>query len=338
MSAAELLRLVIGGALVAYVVTGGADFGAGVWDLLARGPTKPRQRVAIAHAIAPIWEANHIWLILVVVLAFTGFPVAFAVVATALHVPIALALVGIVLRGAAFTFRAYGLQSSDLRHRWGAVFAWSSVLTPVCLGLVVAAMASGEIAVADGRVTSGYTAGWATPFALAVGLFALACFVLLAAVYLVVDVDGDHELQRLFVRRALVCEVITGAAAAIVAVMASVWAPVVFAGLFRAPWGPAAHGTAFVAACTTIVLLRRGQYRGARVCVAVQIAAVVVGLGVAMGDELVVGAVGLGNAGTVAHVVEPVLWVLAAGGLVLGPALWWLFRVFKSAASRDDAL
>lgn len=337
MTAAELLRWVIGGALVAYVITGGADFGAGVWDLLARGPTRARQRAAIAHAIAPIWEANHIWLILVVVLAFSGFPIAFAIVATALHIPIVLVLVGIVLRGAAFTFRAYGLQTSDLRDRWGAVFAWSSVLTPVCLGLVVAAMASGDIECVDGYVTSGYLAGWTTPFAFAVGLFTLACVVLLAAVYLSVDVEGDDELQRIFVRRALWSEATAGVCAAAVAAMASTSAPALFDGLFRPPWGPVVHATAFVAACVTIIALRRGRLRVARIAVAVQIAAVVVGLGVAMGDELVVGAVGLGNAGTVEHVTMPVLWVLAGGSIVLGPSMWWLFRVFKHRSARDGA-
>ena len=95
-------------ALCAYTLTGGADFGAGVWDLLARGPRRQRQREVIARAIAPIWEANHVWLIVVVVLLFVAFPRAFAAVSTALHIPLLVMLIGVVLRGAAFTFRAYG--------------------------------------------------------------------------------------------------------------------------------------------------------------------------------------------------------------------------------------
>src|SRR5687768_2060141 len=152
---ATLLSWVVGAALVAYVLTGGADFGAGVWDLLASGPRRDAQRKAIEHAIAPIWEANHIWLILVVVLVFTGFPVGFAALGIALHVPIALALVGIVLRGAAFAFRGYGIPTElasqaahaavDKGSAWGRVFAWSSLLTPICLGLVVGGMSSPAI-------------------------------------------------------------------------------------------------------------------------------------------------------------------------------------------------
>jgi cytochrome d ubiquinol oxidase subunit II len=329
MTAALVLRGVIGAALVAYVLSGGADFGAGVWDLLARGRRAERERAAIAHAIAPIWEANHIWLILAVVLAFTGFPVAFAVVATALHIPIALALVGVVLRGAAFTFRAYGLQRSDLRARWGWVFAWSSLVTPVCLGLVVGGMSSDAIEVEGSRVVSGYLAGWTSPFAIGVGALTLASVVLLAAVYLAADLDDDVELRDAFRRRAILCEGITGACALAVALLAARDSPRLLDALIAGPWALPVHVMAFVAATTTLWALVTRRFALARVSVGVQIAAVVIGWGLANGDDLVLGAVSLRGAGVVPHVVEPVLWTLAASGLVLVPALVWLLRVFK---------
>src|SRR5580698_1434481 len=102
-----LLALILMVSSTFYVLLGGADYGGGVWDLLASGPRRQAQRELIAHAIGPIWEANHVWLILVVVLLFTCFPPAFAVLMTFLHVPLAIMLIGIVLRGSAFTFRAY---------------------------------------------------------------------------------------------------------------------------------------------------------------------------------------------------------------------------------------
>jgi cytochrome d ubiquinol oxidase subunit II len=144
MTLADLLAGIILIALNAYVLLGGADFGGGVWDLLARGPRKARQRELIAHAIGPVWEANHVWLILAVVLLFTCFPAAFARLAIALHVPLTLVLIGIVLRGSAFTFRSYGGEQEQEKY-WGRVFAVASLVTPVLLGVAVGAVASGAV-------------------------------------------------------------------------------------------------------------------------------------------------------------------------------------------------
>src|SRR5215210_4120457 len=130
-------------ALNAYAVMGGADFGGGVWDLFASGPRRAEQRRLVADAIGPIWEANHVWLILVVVLLFTCFPPAFAELLTTLHVPLTLMLIGVVLRGSAFTFRTYDSQRDAVQQRWGTAFAIASVITPVLLGMCVGAIASG---------------------------------------------------------------------------------------------------------------------------------------------------------------------------------------------------
>ncbi|HSN13548.1 MAG TPA: cytochrome d ubiquinol oxidase subunit II, partial [Anaeromyxobacteraceae bacterium] len=123
MTAADLLAGTILAALILYALLGGADFGGGIWDLLASGPRKKEQRAAIERALGPIWEANHVWLVLVVVLLFTGFPAAFAEVSIALFVPLVLLLVGIVLRGASFTFRAYDWPDDRVQARWGLVFS-----------------------------------------------------------------------------------------------------------------------------------------------------------------------------------------------------------------------
>ena len=129
--APALVAAVIYVALLVYTLTGGADFGGGVWDLFAAGPRRDRQRALVARAIGPIWEANHVWLIVVVVLLFVCFPPAFAAIMTALHIPLTLMLIGVVLRGSAFVFRAYdpvsrGAAGGDTA--WGRVFAVSSLL------------------------------------------------------------------------------------------------------------------------------------------------------------------------------------------------------------------
>ena len=191
----DVIALIMLLSLVIYVVLGGADFGGGLWDLLARGPRAEAQRRLIDQAIAPVWEANHVWLILVVVLLFSGFPRAFAVAATALHVPLSLMLLGIVLRGSAFTFRHYG-QGAGARS-WGRVFAGASVFTPIFLGMTLGAVSAGEIRVRGGLVEGGssvYWAPWIGWFPLSVGLLALALFAFLAAVYLCCEA-GEAALQ-----------------------------------------------------------------------------------------------------------------------------------------------
>ncbi|MCA9556709.1 MAG: cytochrome d ubiquinol oxidase subunit II, partial [Myxococcales bacterium] len=159
---ADLVAAIILVALVAYTVTGGADFGGGVWDLLASGPRKDRQRALIARVVAPIWEANHVWLILVVVLLFVALPKAFAAITTALHVPLFIMLVGIVLRGSAFVFRAYDPHGGVAVRRWSRVFAVSSAVTPFFLGVTLGAVASGALRVdpATGRPLVGFWAPW----------------------------------------------------------------------------------------------------------------------------------------------------------------------------------
>src|ERR1700675_2919270 len=182
----ELIAGIMVLALNAYVLMGGADFGGGVWDLLATGPRRTKQRELIAKTIAPIWEANHVWLIVVVVTLFTAFPVAYGTIGTVLHLPLVLMLIGIVLRGSAFVFRSSGTGRNE-RWRWGRVFAFSSVIPPVLLGVVIGALATGDVGEAAARVATGsfyavYVAPWLAPFPIAVGLMALALFALFAAV------------------------------------------------------------------------------------------------------------------------------------------------------------
>ena len=190
-------------ALIFYAVTGDADFGGGMWDLLATGPRAGAQRDAIERAIGPIWEADHVWLILIVVILFTAFPPAFAAIMTALNIPFTLMLIGIVLRGSAFIFRKYDFKSHKVKQGWSLLFGAASFFTPFIQGVVLGALSTGQIRIADGRVVSGFFAGWLTPFAFACGLFALALFAFLAATYLTVDPSTESHVQNDFRLRAL---------------------------------------------------------------------------------------------------------------------------------------
>lgn len=263
------LETIIGGAMIAslvlYALLGGADYGGGVWDLFAFGRRAREQRAVIAEAIGPVWEANHVWLILVVVILFTAFPPAFAAIATALHIPITLLLIGIVLRGTAFTFRTYDVQRDDVQRRWSLVFSAASIITPILLGTTLGAIASGTIIVEDGRVTSGFFNSWLAPFPISVGFFALALFAFLAAVYLTLETK-QKELQEDFRVRALVSGVVVGLLALTVFMLAKTGAPTVRAGISRTVWALALHSFTALFALSTFFTLWTRRYRLARFC------------------------------------------------------------------------
>lgn len=328
MTSPSLVWFVMGAGVVAYALTGGADFGGGVWHLLARGSKAAEQRGLIERAIAPIWEANHVWLIFVIVLLFSAFPRAFAVISIALHVPISVALLGIVLRGSAFVFHAYDLRPGPKTTAWATAFGASSVLAPFALGDVLGALSTGAIRWDGMRVTSGFTSGWPTLFALATGLFATLLFMLLAAVYLAAEAEGP--LAETFRRRALLLEGIAGAVAFAVFALSATGAPELHAGLAGSAFTIPIQVATAAAAISTVALLYGRKFSSARFTAALQIALVVVGWGLAMGDKIVVPDVTLHNAGAHPAVVDALLVALACGAALLAPALWYLFRVFKS--------
>jgi cytochrome d ubiquinol oxidase subunit II len=330
MTLPELLAGIILLVLNAYVLLGGADFGGGVWDLLARGPRKARQRELIAHAIGPVWEANHVWLILAVVLLFTCFPAAFARLAIALHVPLTLVLIGIVLRGSAFTFRSYGGEREQERT-WGRVFAVASLVTPVLLGVAVGAVASGavgeEVPGTGKEFYAGYVAPWLAPFPFAVGLFALACFAFLAAVYLTLEA-GDEDLREDFRRRAVGAGAVVFVAAALGLLLSPRGSPV-GAKLVAASWAPALHLLTGLAAVLAFVALGRRRYRAARVAAAAQVSFILWGWGLAQFPYLLPPDLTITRAAAPAVTLRLVLGALGLGALVLFPSLYYLFRVFK---------
>jgi len=331
MPAEDLVGLVMLAALVVYALGGGADYGGGVWDLLATGPRAGRQRDVIEHAIGPIWEANHVWLILVVVVLFTGFPPAFAAAMTALHIPVTLVLLGIVLRGSAFAFRKYDAADDRLRRRWGTVFGVASLATPFFLGITLGALASGEIRVEAGRVTTGFFAGWTSPFALGCGLFAEALFAFLAAVYLTVDAEGQPDVQDDFRRRALGAGIALAPIAALVFVLARDGAREIFRGL-TGWWAPPLLAATSVCAVGALAALGARRYRLARVGAAGQVTLILAGWGLAQYPYLIVPDVTLGGAATDASTLRMLLRVLALGAVVLFPSFGYLFYVFRREA------
>jgi len=197
--------------LIVYAVLGGADFGGGIWDFFAFGQEAERQRRLIGQALGPVWEANHVWLIFLIVGLFTAFPLAFSVLSIALFVPFTLAVIGIVLRGAAFMFRGQVDDAKTSRRIWGRVFSTASTITPFFFGAAAAAVASGQVHVQGARVQTDLLAGWTTPFALTIGALALSLCAVLAAVNLIVEAQDSNEpeLVEAFRRRAMIAGAFT---------------------------------------------------------------------------------------------------------------------------------
>ena len=324
-------------ALVLYAVLGGADYGGGVWDLLASGPRAGEQRRLIDAAIGPVWEANHVWLIFMIVLLFTAFPHAFAALSTALHIPLTLMLLGIVLRGTSFTFRQYHGPDDPLQEHWGRLFAISSVFTPVMLGICIGAISTGGIRVQDGAVTSGFLRPWLGLFPFAVGLFAVALFAFLAAVYLTVEAT-DEALREDFRRRALAAAVATGALALTVYLLSYETAPLVRVGLTHRPWSWPLHIITGLFALGTIGALWRRRFQLARVLAVGQIGLILGGWALSLYPFLVPPDISIIQAVAPLSVLRPVLWGTALGLLILVPSFLYLFRVFKGgpAFSQTD--
>lgn len=322
------------GALTFYLLTGGADFGAGVWSLLAFGRKAQKQRALIDHAIGPIWEANHVWLIVAVTILFTAFPPAFAVIATGLHIPLSLMLIGIVLRGTAFAVRTHDITSrtdgsSTTPVTWRYVFAGSSVITPALLGVNLGAVASGRLAEVSSTAsfTDRFVAPWLAPFPLSVGTLTIVLVAYLAAVYLLVEAR-DPDLRTLFTRRAMMSCGAVVLAAAVALWQARKGAPEIYAGLRHTVVGPLAVAIAFGLHLGAFVALWNARAWAARWCAIAGAVVMLWGWALSQFPFLVEPHLTIGNAAP-----SPTLHVLALslllGSLVLFPLLYYLYRIFK---------
>jgi cytochrome d ubiquinol oxidase subunit II len=275
----DVVAVVLLIALAAYAVFGGADFGAGFWDLTAGTPDRgARPRALIERSIGPVWEANHVWLIFIFVVTWTAFSEAYASIMLTLFVPLTLAAFGIVLRGASFAFRKSVVTLRN-RRLFGAAFAASSVLVPYCMGAVAGGIASG-------RVPAGGQAGdpvdsWINPTSVVTGVLAVAAVAYLAAVYLVWEArrDDDAEMSEYFRRRALVAAVVVAVVGAVGMVVLHDDAPHVFDGMT----GRALPVVIVGVACGigALFLLARDATRGARALAVLAVAGLVVAWGVA---------------------------------------------------------
>jgi len=328
MSAADAAAALLWLSLTAYAVLGGADFGGGVWDIFASGPRKQAQRQAVARAMGPVWEANHVWLIFMITGLFTTFPIAFSSLAIALFIPATIALLGIVLRGAAFAFRAHGREAVGPTSPWGIVFGGSSIVTPFFLGTAAAAVATGAIRISQGAVVSGFGAGWTTAFAVVIGLLAVALCAYLAAAYLMVETEDDPALEADFRARALVASVVSGGLALLGLGLAYAQEPRVWADLSGN--GLLLTLLALINGPIALWGVWRLRPRVARVGVAAQMTLVLWAWAAGQWPYLVPPDLTISAAAAPASTLRAWLTVIAVGMALLLPSLFLLFRVFKA--------
>ena len=315
--------------LIVYAVLGGADFGGGIWDFFAFGQEAQRQRRLIGQALGPVWEANHVWLIFLIVGLFTAFPLAFSVLSIALFVPFTLAVIGIVLRGAAFMFRGQVDDATTSRRIWGRMFSTASTITPFFFGAAAAAVASGQVHVEAGRVQTDLLAGWTTPFALTIGALALSLCAVLAAVNLIVEAqDSDEpELVEAFRRRAMIAGAITLGLDAMAFILSPFQAPLLLNGALDHAL-PLIIATALIGVgAATSLLLRR--YRLARVLAFTVTAFIFASWGLSQFPYLVPVSVTISNAASPPSTQLALLIGTLVGMALLLPSLWLLFHVFK---------
>lgn len=325
MSPEAAVGILAGLALIAYAIFGGADFGGGIWDLLAKGPRAEEQRSAIADAMGPVWEANHVWLIFVIVIVFSCFPRAFEVLSIALFVPFHLALVGIILRGTAFVFRSYS-KSTTVEH-WGILFRIGSVITPPLLGMSLGAVSAGNLRIgSDGGIVVQGTPPWLSPIALLMGALALALCAYLAAVFLANETEG--ALRDDFRRRALQAGTVVVALSVLGFPLMRSGARHLYDGLFGGRGTPVLVAGVLAALASGLLLLLR-RHREARAAAVLQIACLVAGWGLAQYPYLIYPDLTLADAAAPASTLRFILWSVPAGMLLLGPSLWFLFAVFK---------
>ena len=189
-------------AIVLYFLLGGADFGAGIIELFTSDRNKSRTRKTMYQAIGPIWEANHMWLIIAVVILFVGFPVIYSQMCIYLHIPILIMLMGIIARGTAFSFRNYdAIKDEKTQALYNHIFVYSSVVTPLFLGITAGSAISGQIDFNAHDFLSAYIFSWFNWFSVAVGLFTVALCGFLAAIYLIGEAGNPLDVER-FIKKA----------------------------------------------------------------------------------------------------------------------------------------
>ena len=319
-------------AILLYVLLGGADFGAGIIEMFTSKRNIRRTRKTLYHAIGPIWEANHMWLIIAIVILFVGFPVIYSTLSVHLHIPLLIMLMGIIARGTAFVFRHYDAVKDEMQALYNKVFVSSSFVTPFFLGVIAGSTISGHINAQADTFQEAYISSWMNWFSLAVGLFTVVLCGFLASVYLIGEADDENDRER-FIRKAKHTNIIAVVAGVLVFIAAIVDEIPLLNWVFGDPVGR----TAVIAATLSLVIMwkwiRTPVIMVPRVLVAFQVTMILLAISYAHFPNFVI----LSNSEKLSlhenaaplKTIQALGWALLIGSLFILPALFYLYYSFQ---------
>lgn len=325
--------------ILLYVVLGGADFGAGIIELFTSEKNKDRTRATLYRAIGPIWEANHMWLIIAIVILFVAYPVIYAEMSVYLHIPLLIMLFGVIARGTAFVFRHYDAVKDDMQRVYNRIYFASSFITPLFLGIIAGSVISGHIDHAADTFAAIYIFSWLNWFSVGVGFFVVALCGFLASVYLIGETDNPDDRKR-FINKARdmnVAAVVTGAYVFITAWIDDI-------PLANWIFGTSVGLIAVIAAAVSLVVLWVLIYSGnaiiIRLLAGFQVTMILLALGYAHFPDFIVVSHGT-NLTLIDHratqqTLQALGWALLTGTVFIIPALFYLYYKFKHKEYPQD--
>jgi cytochrome d ubiquinol oxidase subunit II len=320
-------------AIVLYFLLGGADFGAGIIELFTSADNKSRTRKTMYQAIGPVWEANHMWLIIAVVIMFVGFPVIYSNMCTYLHIPLLIMLLGITARGTAFAFRNYdAIKGEKTQNFYNHVFVYSSFITPLFLGIIAGSVISRQIDLNATDYLSGYIYSWFNGFSIAVGCFTVALSGYLAAIYLIGEADDDRDANR-FIRKARIMNILAVIFGGIVFIVSEIEHIRVAHFIFGNPISLIAVIAASISLGILWLLIYKGKRKIIRVFAAFQVTMILLAVGYMHFPNMVMTKGGQNLSLLTLHATEKTIndlgWGLFIGSFLILPSLFYLFYSFQ---------
>jgi cytochrome bd ubiquinol oxidase subunit II len=320
-------------AILFYILFGGADFGAGIIEMFTSGKNRRRTRKTLYHAIGPIWEANHMWLIIAIVILFVGFPQIYSEMSIYLHIPLAIMLLGIIARGTAFIFRHYDAFQDHTHRFYNRVFVASSFITPLFLGILAGSAVSGRIDHHATTFAEAYIFGWLNFFSISVGIFTVALCGFLAAIYLIAEAQDENDRQR-FIRKARVMNIASFLTGLLVFLAAIIDNVPLLQWIFGNTWGTLAFAMASVSLWVLWVAIRSRLIWVPRIIAGFQVSMILFAVTYAHFPDFIRVKDGA-NLSLFEHqapeeTMSSLAIALLVGSIFILPALYYLYYSFKS--------